>query len=148
MTVSAFHKGQLQVDLAGRFDQSVVERGHHFVRRRRQVESPQMNRAMAEHVVGEPIVLHDGDVQFQLVEQVGQRVKGEGFAVDRIDGAALFAALLRAEVLVEKDALLFQMENHVRVTLVHHILVGQVGHLVEENGQLAHGSSSFTACCR
>jgi hypothetical protein len=144
MTVAAFHKGQLQMDLTGCFDQAVVERGHHFLRCRCQIEFPQMYRTMAEHVVGELVIFHHRHVQFQLAEQIRQAVKGERFAVDWIDRSAFLTTLLGAQILVENNAFLFQMEYHVR----DHILVAQVGHLVEENCQLAHGLLLFLCCWR
>jgi hypothetical protein len=123
-------------------DKATVNLGLDFFGQHREAQLVQIQRATSQLVVNQWIVVHDLDVQIEILEFIWKIIKDDGFSVDRVLGAALLAGLLRAVVLVEEDSILFEVENNVRVALADQIVIVQVGYFVEEDGEFAHGVSS------
>jgi hypothetical protein len=124
-------------------DQSTIDFALDFLRGAAELELVQMDRARAELVVNERIVVHDFHVQVEFGQVIGQVGKDEGFTVDGVLGAAFLGTLLRTVVLVQEDAVLFELKDHEGIALADEVIIVQVGDLVEEDSQLSHG----TVCC-
>mmetsp|Transcript_57846 Transcript_57846/g.122697 ORF Transcript_57846/g.122697 Transcript_57846/m.122697 type:complete len:309 (-) Transcript_57846:147-1073(-) len=125
LVLGGFPPRQLEEDPAVGSEEVVVDLAMHLQRLGVQVQLVELDFAPAELVVEADVFVHDRDRELHVLE--GGKFEPEVLVVGRVGFVLLLGGDHFAEILVEDEVVLLDLELHVGVGLVEAIPIAEVG---------------------